>query len=148
MSSESAFARTSENDARAVASAPLLDGHVEGFAVVDPCLEGVGNGLGVGLETGFGLPDLRVAGVDRFQQVVEASSPVGRIGSLNRLADERHHPGLFEPGDRRSQIAVRNGEQQMAANVVQAEIVQCLLDREESDPVARQVRVGRSRMNG
>ncbi len=122
-------------------AAPLLERHLELLALADPELEDVRDGLAVRLEARFCLPDLRVSGVDRVEQrSIEIPAAASRA-TLGIPLDQRHEPDPDQPGRGLPQLGLRDREQEVAADVVQPEVVQGLQDRQEAHPVARQIRI-------
>ena len=141
MSSEAALSLDLGERRPAREGAPLLERHLELLALTDPELEDVRDRLAVGLQTRFRLPDLGVPGVDRVEQPLDRDPGARIAGDLGIPLDQRHQPDPDQPGPGPLQLAVGHCEQEVAPDVVEAEVVQGLQDRQEADAVARQLRV-------
>ena len=144
MPSESAFVADLGERRAAREGAPLLEGQIEPLALVDPEFEDLGDRLAVGLEARFRLPDLGVPGVDGVEQSVDRGLDSGLASDPGAPLDERHEPDLLEPGGSAvAQLVLGHREQEVTSDLVQPEVVERLQDRQEADPVARQLGVRR-----
>ena len=123
--------------------APFLDGHVDPAALDDTAFEDLRHGLAVRLQAGFRLPDLGVPGFDLVEQAIDRGRVPCGVADPGALLDERHEPDAREPRGRLPGRRVGHREEQVASDLIQAQVMERLQDRQEADPVARQVGVGR-----